>query len=212
MDYNKYLEIEGNVKIEIDYQKFNADKNWEGLKGYITNTELKPKQIIDKYQHLWQIEKAFRISKTDLKIRPIYQRVRHRIEAHICIAFTAYSFYKELERLLYKNKAPFSVKAAIELTHIMYQLTVVLPESKHTKNIILKMDDHHALLKSIVDKIKLSAAMTKTGQASSIIHLSILNKRQLTFLLFSAFNLLILPHGKNHCKRNKIVCLSWLHG
>lgn len=152
--YNKYLKLEGDVKIEIDYEKFKADKNWDGLKGYITNTKLKPEQIIDNYQHLWQIEKAFRISKTDLRIRPIYHRTRNRIEAHICIAFTAYSVYKELERLLQMHNAPFSVKTAIELTHTMYQINVILPESKHTKNIVLKMDEQQALLKSIIDKIK----------------------------------------------------------
>lgn len=39
--YNKYLKMKGEVKIEIDYEKFNLDKNWDGLKGYITNTKLK---------------------------------------------------------------------------------------------------------------------------------------------------------------------------
>ncbi len=52
------------------------------------------------YGHLWRIEKAFRVAKTDIKIRPIYHQLPHRIEAHICIAFVAYKIYKELERQL----------------------------------------------------------------------------------------------------------------
>ena len=107
--YNKYLKIEGDVKIEIDYKKFNENKKWNGLKGYITNTKLTRTKIIDNYKNLWQIEKAFRISKTDLRIRPIYHRIRNRVEAHICIAFAAYAIYKELKRVLYKHKAPFSI-------------------------------------------------------------------------------------------------------
>lgn len=55
---------------------------------------------IDNYKHLWKIEKAFRIAKTDLKIRPIYHQLQRRMEAHICIAFVAYKIYKELERQL----------------------------------------------------------------------------------------------------------------
>jgi len=38
------------------------------------------------------------MSKTDLRIRPIYHHLRARIEAHICISFTAYKIYKEFER------------------------------------------------------------------------------------------------------------------
>ncbi len=76
------------MNIEIDYDKFEQDKKWDGLKGYITNTKLRKKQVINNYRNLWYIEKAFRMSKTDLRIRPVYHRLERRIQAHICIAFT----------------------------------------------------------------------------------------------------------------------------
>ena len=150
--YNKYLKLKGEVVIEINYEKFNSDKSWVGLKGYVTNTKLSDKQVIENYKNLWQIEKAFRISKTDLRIRPIYHRLKHRIEAHICISFTAYCIYKELERLLYKEKSSLSLKKAAELTHNMYELTYTLPESKHLKSKLLKMDDEQAELYQIIQK------------------------------------------------------------
>ena len=150
--YNKYLKLEGEVSVEIDYDKYNKDDKWDGLKGYITNSKLSGKKIIENYSNLWHIEKAFRMSKTDLRIRPIYHRLKHRIEAHICISFTAYSIYKELERLLYKEKSTLSLKRASELTHNMYQITYVLPESKHTKTRLLKMDDDQAELFQIIMK------------------------------------------------------------
>jgi transposase len=150
--YNKYLTMKGNVTVEIDYTKFNADKMWNGLKGYITNTKLSGKQVIEHYKNLWHIEKAFRMSKTDLRIRPIYHRLQHRIEAHICIAFTAYCIYKELERVLQKEKAELSLKKASELTHNMYQIHYTLPDSKHTKSKLLKMDDKQSELYQIILK------------------------------------------------------------
>ena len=150
--YNKYLKMKGEVTIEIDYDKFNKDNVWDGLKGYVTNSVISNKQIVENYKNLWHIEKAFRMSKTDLKIRPIYHRVRDRIEAHICISFTAYSIYKELERVLYKEKSNLSVKKAAELTHNIYQSTFTLPESKHTKSILLKMDNQQAELYNITMK------------------------------------------------------------
>jgi hypothetical protein len=150
--YNKYLKLEGDISIEVDYEKFNKDKAWDGLKGYLTNTKITDNQVIENYKNLWHIEKAFRMSKTDLRIRPIYHRLRHRIEAHICIAFTAYSIYKELERILYKEKSALSLKKASELTHNMYQISYTLPESKYTRSRLLKMDDEQAELYQIIEK------------------------------------------------------------
>jgi len=120
--YNKYLKMDGQINITIDYQKFEADAAWDGLKGYITNARLSIDEIIENYGHLWQIEKAFRISKTDLKIRPIYHRLQRRIETHICISFAAYKVYKELERQLKEMKSTFSPEKAIQVAKTIYQV------------------------------------------------------------------------------------------
>ena len=144
--YNKYLQMEGKVNITIDYRKYEQDSQWDGLKGYVANTRLTDEQVLENYKNLWHIEKAFRISKTDLRIRPIYHRLRHRIEAHICIAFTAYCIYKDLERVLYDKKVPLSVRQAAELTNNMYQIEYVLPESKQTRTILLQMDNLQKIL------------------------------------------------------------------
>jgi transposase len=120
--YNKYLKMDGQINISIDYQKFEADAAWDGLKGYLTNANLSKDEIIENYGHLWQIEKAFRISKTDLKIRPIYHRLQHRIETHICISFVAYKVYKELERQLKEMQSIISPEKAIEIAKTIYQV------------------------------------------------------------------------------------------
>jgi transposase len=150
--YNKYLSIRGDLVIKIDYDKYIKDKAWDGLKGYVTNTRLSDQEVIDNYSNLWHVEKAFRMSKTDLRIRPIYHRLRNRIEAHICIAFTAYCIYKELEKVLYEEKSNLSLKKAAEVTHNMYQITYTLPESKHTKSRLLNMDEEQAELYQIINK------------------------------------------------------------
>lgn len=78
-----HLKMEGSIEISIDKEKFEQDKKWDGLKGYVTNCTLTPREITENYKNLWQIEKAFRMSKTDLRIRPIYHRLRKRIEPYI---------------------------------------------------------------------------------------------------------------------------------
>ena len=144
--YNKYLKISGEVSIAIDYQKFEGDSVWDGLKGYITNTHLSKNEVIENYNQLWQIEKAFRISKTDLRIRPVYHRIKDRIEAHICICFTAYTVFKELERLLKNNKLELSPAKAIDAMKQIRQLRYVLPRSRQVKTKILHPSDVQAKL------------------------------------------------------------------
>lgn len=135
--YNKYLTLIGEVNIVIDYEKYQADKIWDGLKGYVTNTKINKDKVIDSYSQLWNIEKAFRISKTDLRIRPVYHRIKSRIEAHICICFAAYTVYKELERWLKINKLELSPEKAINEIKEIRQLKYMLPKSKKIKTKIL---------------------------------------------------------------------------
>ena len=78
--YNKYLKLDGQISIRIDYDKYKDDQKWDGLKGYLTNADLKKEEVIEQYKQLWTIEKTFRISKTDLRIRPIYHQLKRRIE------------------------------------------------------------------------------------------------------------------------------------
>ena len=38
--YNKFLKMEGDLKVSINYDKLEADAKWDGLKGYLTNTDI----------------------------------------------------------------------------------------------------------------------------------------------------------------------------
>lgn len=150
--YNKFLTLKGSVEISIDETKVKQDHLWDGLKGYVTNTDLAVAEVAQNYRQLWQIEKAFRISKTDLRIRPVYHYRRKRIEAHLSIAFVAYTIYKELERLLEQNQAGLSPKRAAELTHTMYGLDHQPTDGSHAERIILKMDPEQQVLYNIIQK------------------------------------------------------------
>jgi hypothetical protein len=63
-----------------------------GLKGYVTNldaTTMPASEVIARYHDLWHVERSFRMSKTDLRARPMFHRTRDAIEAHLTIVFTA---------------------------------------------------------------------------------------------------------------------------
>lgn len=147
--YNKYLKLDGEIKVEIDQTKFEHDAKWDGLKGYITNSKLKKDEIIENYGYLWNIEKAFRIAKTDLKIRPIYHRKKERIEAHICLTFVAYKVYKELERQLKEKKSDLSPEKVIEIVQSIYQIEVKNPLNDEIIKQTILLTNEQFYLKSL---------------------------------------------------------------
>jgi transposase len=149
--YNKFLKLEGEISVEIDRRKLENDKKWDGLKGYLTNAKMDKDQIIENYQHLWQIEKAFRVSKSDLKIRPIYHRIQKRIEAHICINFVAYKVFKEIERQLQEKKAKISVNKAIEIAENINEITVLDPTNKQKIKRTLLLTEEQKYLAKLFD-------------------------------------------------------------
>lgn len=68
-----------------------------GIKGYHTNLDLPERLVIDRYRDLWQVEKAFRLSKTDLAARPVFHFRSRAIAAHLLICVTALAVLKWLE-------------------------------------------------------------------------------------------------------------------
>lgn len=150
--YNKFLTLKGSVEVSIDEAKVVADAQWDGLKGYLTNTDMSVEEVVTNYAHLWRIEKAFRVSKTDLRVRPIHHYKQRRIEAHICIAFVAYAVYKELEYVLERHGAPFSAQRAAELTHTMYSLEFAIPHSGEKRRLTLYPDEEQRMLYDMIRK------------------------------------------------------------
>lgn len=113
---SKYLLIENKGDIVgIDNDKIEQDRRHDGLKGYWTNlkSDIKPTDIIDQYNNLWKVEKAFRMSKSDLQERPIFHRKLNRIRGHLLLCFCSLLVMKETERLL--RPVEISLIKAIEL-------------------------------------------------------------------------------------------------
>jgi transposase len=144
--YNKYLKLEGDVTITFDEQKYLSDSAWDGLKGYVTNTQLVAAQVIESYRQLWQVERTFRITKTDLKIRPIFHYKKRRIEAHLSIAFAACKLYKEFERQLKEKETNLSAEKAIEILKTIFGINVKLPSGKEMPMLLDKTSEQKLIL------------------------------------------------------------------
>ncbi|MDR0318509.1 MAG: IS1634 family transposase [Nitrososphaerota archaeon] len=125
--YNKFLEISDNIQVVINQEKINDDQKWDGLKGYLTNTELSANEIYEQYRGLWVIERAYRVTKGTLELRPMFHFTPKRIEAHVCICFVAYKVYKELERILRLSGINLSVDKVLNIAKTITTLKIKLP-------------------------------------------------------------------------------------
>ena len=137
--YNKFLELSNDVQVTISEDKIKEDEKWDGLKGYITNTELTATQVHEQYAGLCQVEKAFRVTKGTIEMRPMFHFTHKRIEAHVCICFVAYKTYKELERVLKLKGVLLSVDRVLDIAKTVTTITVKLPASQKrmTKTMII---------------------------------------------------------------------------
>lgn len=89
-----------NDAFVLDEKLVDRTEKLLGIKGYITNIPeriLSNEQVIAYYHELWHIEQGFRMSKTDLKTRPIFHHSHQAIEAHLLLCFMALMMGKFLE-------------------------------------------------------------------------------------------------------------------
>lgn len=150
--YNKFLELTDNVKVRISQEKINEDEKWDGLKGYITNTKLPASTVCEQYNELWVIERAYRVTKGTLEMRPMFHFTPKRIEAHVCICFVAYKVYKELERILKLNNINISVDKVLSIAKTITTIKVNLPMSGNSITKTMLLTPNHKSIEKLFDE------------------------------------------------------------
>jgi len=86
---NRFIRLQGGTR-SVNRDLEAKARELAGLKGYHTNLpDPDPDFVIGAYHHLFHVEAAFRMAKTDLAARPIYHHLRDSIEAHLTIVFAA---------------------------------------------------------------------------------------------------------------------------
>jgi transposase len=107
--YKKFITVDSKSRVLLNEEKIEESAKWDGLHGVITNiTDLSSEEVYSHYRGLYQIEDAFRINKTDLKIRPIFHWTPSRVQAHLAISYIAFCCYKAVEFTF--NKSQLSEK------------------------------------------------------------------------------------------------------
>lgn len=94
---NRFVKLTGATKT-VNRELEKKARALAGIKGYVTNiANPTPELVIGAYRRLFQIEKSFRMAKSDLAARPIYHHTRDSIEAHLTIVFAALAVSRWIE-------------------------------------------------------------------------------------------------------------------
>ena len=162
--YRKYLKIKGDIS--LNEEEILKDNRWDGLHGVITNAHLSSKEILEKYNDLWNVEASFRVSKHDLAVRPVFHWKPRRIKAHMAICFAAYSLVKQMQyrvKLQYKNLSIEKIRQTLirVQTSILFdqekRIRYGLPSrmSKEAKKIYKIFNIKRSMTPYIIEKLKM---------------------------------------------------------
>ena len=108
----KFLNIATKQK-SLNQDLINKAKALAGIKGYVTNlplSEADNQKVIAYYHQLWHVEQSFRMSKSDLKARPIFHHKKEAIEAHLTVVMAALAIGRIIEQ-----KTELSIKKLVKL-------------------------------------------------------------------------------------------------
>ena len=102
---NRFIQLAGGTK-SVNRELEAKARALAGLKSYVTNlracpdgTPVTAEFVIGAYHQLFQIEKSFRMAKSDLQARPVYHRTRDSIEAHLTTVFAALAVSRWVEHV-----------------------------------------------------------------------------------------------------------------
>lgn len=130
----------------LDEAALTRARRLAGLRGYVTNipAEVMPAaEVIASYRDLWHVEESFRMSKSDLRARPLFARRRDSIEAHLTIVFTALAISRTVQ-----------ARTGLSLRRFMRQLRPLRSATIQINGAIQTLPpalnpDHHAIIDAL---------------------------------------------------------------
>ncbi|MDC5698060.1 IS1634 family transposase [Intrasporangium calvum] len=108
----------------VDWSLVERARYLAGLKGFVTNipeATMTGAQVIAAYHDLYQVERSFRMAKSDLAARPMYHRARPSIEAHLTIVFAALAVSREAQ-----TRTGLSIKKILQILRPLRSATIAL--------------------------------------------------------------------------------------
>jgi len=138
---NRFVSLISEQKA-LNQSLINKAYTLVGIKGYVTNLNLPPQEIINAYHQLFEVEASFRMAKSDLKARPIFLHKRDAIEAHLTIVFTSLAVSRRIKKL-----TGVSIKRIVNLLRPIRSGTIVINGTEYQAEPEIPKDIHNLLQK-----------------------------------------------------------------
>jgi hypothetical protein len=117
----RFLKVTGASK-ELDQATIDRARQLAGLKGYVTNLDaaaMDGAAVIAAYHQLWQVEASFRMTKSDLRARPVFHHEREAIQAHLTVVFAALAVSRHLQ-----DHAGVTIKRLVQILRTARSATI----------------------------------------------------------------------------------------
>jgi hypothetical protein len=114
----------------VDWDLVKRARHLAGLKGYVTNIPAETmagNPVVAAYHDLYQVERSFRMAKSDLAARPVFHRLRDSIDAHLTIVFTALVVAREAQ-----DRTGLSINKILKTLRPLRTATITLGRQRVT--------------------------------------------------------------------------------
>jgi hypothetical protein len=120
---DRFVKITGADK-GVDWDLVERARQLAGLKGYVTNLPVSAMDgaaVISAYHDLWHVEQSFRMTKSDLRARPVFHHQRDAIEAHLSVVFAALAIARHLQ-----DATGVSIKRIVQTLRTQRSATITI--------------------------------------------------------------------------------------
>lgn len=135
---------------DIDRKALARARLMDGKLVLVTNVpDLSARELIARYKALADIERGFRVLKSEIEIAPVFHRLPQRIRAHALICFLALVLYRVLRMRLKDRASPYSPERALELARRIQLHKVTLQQRKSASGLTVLSPDQKELFDTV---------------------------------------------------------------
>jgi transposase len=137
----------------IDEQALTHASLMDGKLLLVTNTaDLTPQEVVKRYKSLADIERGFRVLKSEIEIGPIYHRLPTRIRAHAAICFMALILYRVMRTRLRSSDTALSPERALDKLRRIQHHQVIVNDTQPVAGLSTIDQEHAAILAALAIK------------------------------------------------------------
>ena len=138
---------------DIDARALSHARLMDGKLLLVTNApDLTPQEVLKRYKSLADIERGFRVLKSEIEIGPIYHRLPNRIRAHAAICFMALILYRVMRMRLRASDTPLSPERALDTLRRIQHHQVIVNDTQPVAGLSTINQEHAAIFAALTIK------------------------------------------------------------